>query len=143
VSENGAGPVERVPLKVVPYYVQPIEDEPEAEPPLDGEEPPKEPARESRVPRWIVGAAALLVALATVAVHIAALVIASADDAVTSTLLAYVAIGLSAVAVIVGILAIVLRRGRPWGIVAVVLGLVANPYLLLTVLRWASGLVSA
>ena len=129
------GEVERVPLKVVPIFVQPIEEEPEApeEEPVVVEEP-------VRVRRPYVGLAAAVLALGTVAVHIAAIVVATGRDFPTGTYLGYVAIGLSALAVVVGVIAAVIGRGRAWGIAAAVVGILANPWVLLVVLRFLSGL---
>ncbi len=130
-----AAEVERVPLKVVPIYVQPIDDEPE---PVE-EVVVEEPAPPRRPPVWI---AAVVLALGTIGVHIAAIVVASAGDFPTGTLLGYVAIGLSLLSVIAGVVAAILGRGRTWGIVAAVIAVLANPFVLLTLLTWLSGLQS-
>ncbi|CAN5397193.1 hypothetical protein BH11ACT5_BH11ACT5_22230 [soil metagenome] len=129
------GEVERVPLKVVPIYLQPIDDEPEApeEEPVVVEEP-------VRVRRPYLGIAAVVLALGTVGVHIAAIVVATGRDFPTGTYLGYVAIGLSALTVVVGLVAAVIGRGRAWGIAAAVVGILANPWVLLVVLRFLSGL---
>ena len=130
-----AAEVERVPLKVVPIYVQPIEDEPE---PLD-EVVAEEPAPRRRPPAWI---AAVVLALGTIGAHIAAIVVASAGDFPMGTLLGYVAIGLSLLAVVAGVIAAILGRGRTWGMVAAVIAVLANPFVLLTVLTGLSQLQS-
>ena len=129
------GEVERVPLKVVPIYLQPIDDEPEApeEEPVVVEEP-------VRARRPYLGIAAAVLALGTIGVHIAAIVVATGRDFPTGTYLGYVAIGLSALAVVVGVVAAVIGRGRAWGIAAAVVGILANPWVLLVVLRFLSGL---
>ena len=128
--------VERVPLKVVPIFVTPIEDEPEvpAEEPQLVEEPDARPRRP-----W-VGLGAVALTLATIAVHVAALVVSTAGDFPTGTLLAYVATGVSAAAVVVGIVAAILGRGRAWGIAAALVAVLANPIVLLAILRFLSGL---
>ncbi len=54
-------------------------------------------------------------------------------------MLAWVAIALSAVAVVVGALSIVLDRGRRLGIVAVAIGVLANPFLLTRILEVLHG----
>lgn len=130
--------MERVPLKVVPIYVQPIEDEPE--PP--GEEPAEEVVDEPapRPRTRLLGVVAAALALVTIGVHIAAIVVASGGDFATGTLLGYLAIGASALAVVAGLVAAILGRGRAWGIAAVVVAVVANPLVLLAVLRFLSGL---
>ena len=133
--EPAPGEVERVPLKVVPIYVQPIEDEPEA---ADEELAEEEPVAKPRTP--LFAAVAGLLALATVAVHIAAIVVATGGDFAAGTVLGYLAIGISGLAVVIGIVAIIRRRYRAWAIAAVVLAVLANPAVLLAVLRYLSGL---
>ena len=88
--------------------------------------PPRSPA---------VGAAALGLAAVTAIAHIIAVVVASANDFDLGTTLGYVAIGLSVLAVVLGALAVILDRGRRLGVASVALGLVANPYILLLLLR--------
>lgn len=130
------GEVERVPLKVVPIFVTPIEDEPEApeeEPEVVEDAPP-------RVRRPWIGLAAVALTLATIGVHAAAIVVATNGDFPAGTLLGYVAIGLSALAVAVGVVAAVVGRGRAWGIGAAVVAVLANPWVLLVVLTFLSGI---
>ncbi len=129
------GEVERVPLKVVPIYVTPIEDEPEAP-----EEEPEVVEETPRVRRPWIGLAAVALTVATIGVHAAAIVFASNGDFPTGTLLGYIAIGLSALAVVVGLVAAVVGRGRAWGIAAAVVAVLANPWVLLIVLRFLSGI---
>ena len=138
------GEVERVPLKVVPIFVQPIVDEPELvvedDDDLDAAVSTEdEPRRRTR----LVGIAAMVLALGTIGVHIAAVVVSSAGDFATGAQLGWVAIGLSALAVLVGVTAAIIGRGRAWGIVAVLVAVLANPYVLLTVLRLLSGAQTA
>ena len=131
------GEVERVPLKVVPIFVQPIEEEPPVEDDILVEEPfPR------KRPVYVAFAAAAL-ALGTIGVHIAAIVVASAGEFVTGTLLGYVAIGLSALAVLTAIGALVVGRLRVCAIAAGILAILANPIVLLVVLRFLSGLQTA
>jgi hypothetical protein len=132
------GEVERVPLKVVPIFVQPIEDEPEPPETPDDEFVAEEHGRARRRP--YVGIAAVLLALGTVGVHIAAVVVASGGDFPGGELLGYVAIGISALAAVVGLLAAIVGWGRAWGITAIVIAVLANPWVLLMVLRFLSGL---
>jgi hypothetical protein len=54
--------------------------------------------------------------------------------------LAYVATGVSVLAVIGGGAAIVFNRGRGWGAAAIVLGLLSTPLILTHLLAWMSGL---
>ena len=71
-----------------------------------------------------------------------AIVVATAADFETSTMLSWVAMIASTVAVLVGILAIALRLGRGWGIAAVIVGILANPYLLLQGLTLLAGVTA-
>ena len=128
------GDVERVPLKVVPIFVQPIEEEPEA--PEEEQVVVEEPVKTRRP---YLGIAAAVLALGTIGVHVAAIVVATGRDFPTGTYLGYVAIGLSALTVVVGVVAAVIGRGRVWGIAAAVVGILANPWVLLVVLRFLSG----
>jgi len=130
------GDVERVPLKVVPIFVQPIEEEPEA-PEEEPAEVVEEPARR-RSP--YVGIVAAVLALGTVGVHVAAIAVATAGDFPTGTYLGYVAIGLSVLAAVVGVTAVIIGHGRVWAIPAIAVAVLANPWVLLTVLRFLSGL---
>ena len=129
------GEVERVPIKVVPYYVQPSpEEEPQQAP--EGEEVPPVPRR--RTP--LVGIAAAVLALGVVALTTAAIVVASAGDFGLGTTLAYAAIGTSILAVVVAIVGIAGGFGRGWAIPAFIVAVLANPIVLLTVLDFAEGL---
>jgi hypothetical protein len=87
---------------------------------------------------WLALAAALLAAVLT-GVGVAQ---ASGGEFESGAALAWAAIVLSAVAVAGGILAVIARFGRPPGIAAIVLGLLANPYLLARLLD-AAGQLSA
>lgn len=136
-GETTKGDVERVPLKVVPIFVQPLEDEPDVEEEIVAEEPAPKRLRP------YLGIVALLLALATVGVHIAAIVVASSGDFPTGTYLGYGAIGVSALAVVFGLVAAVSGSGRAWGIIAAVLAVLANPWVLLIVLRFLSGAQTA
>ena len=130
--------VERVPLKVVPIFVTPIEDEVVVEEESVEAEVVDEPTPRARRP--FLGWAAALLSLATIGVHIAAVVVASSGDFVTGTVLGYVAIGLSGLAVVVGVAAAIVGRGRSWGIAAALVAVLANPVVLLALLRLLSGL---
>ena len=133
------GEVERVPLKVVPIYVHPIEDEPPVEQAEDADEVlDEEPAPKRRTAAYAFSAVVL--ALGTVAVHIAALVVATEGDFPAGTLLGYIAVGLSVLAVLTGIVAVIRRRAWVWALIATVVAVLANPVVLLAVLRFLSGL---
>jgi hypothetical protein len=134
------GPVERIPTKVVPFYVVGYDEEtvpsgPDVEPTV-GEEP-EEP---SRVPATLVGVLAFVSAVLMAALHVIGIVVASGSAYEAATVIAYAAIGFSVLAVAGGIAAVILRRGRGWGIAAIVIGVVANPVILLYLLRLVSQL---
>ncbi len=87
---------------------------------------------------WL-GVTALLLGLTVVGFDIAAYVAALDDVHAVASALVFVALGASVVAVVLGILAIVLRAGRWWGVAGLVLGVVANPLLMVWTLRALSG----
>ena len=136
-AEPRPGEVERVPLKVVPIFVQPIEDEPADDEPEESEEAVEVVPRRRTV---IVALSAIVLALATVGTHVAAIVVATAGDFPLGTLLGYVAVGLSIAAMVAGIAALVVGRARGWAVAAIIGAVLANPLVLLTVLQAMSGL---
>ena len=88
-----------------------------------------------RAPRTpALGAGALLVAIMAVAAVIAALLERSA-------LFTWIALGASGVAVLAGVVAVVTGRGRIPGLVAMLAGAIANPWILSIVLTWAGRFV--
>lgn len=91
--------------------------------------------RRSRVP----GLVALLLGVATVFVSGIAIGAATAGDTAVGTVLGTVAIGMSVAAILVGAVAAIARLGRGWGIAAIVVGVLANPWLQLVVLRFIAG----
>jgi hypothetical protein len=95
---------------------------------------------ETREPGRTLGVVALLAALLTIILVVVGVTSAMHGDYAGGSALAYVATGSSIVAVLGGLAAILFHRGRGWGIIAVVLGLAADPLLLTQVLKWASGL---
>lgn len=132
------GEIEHVPTKVVPFFVTGY-DEVEVE--TASEEPVEEPPRRERPASRssVLGQLALCVALATIGVHIAAVIVAASGSFVAGTVLAWIAIAASILAVLSGLVAIIGRFGRGWGISAVILGVVANPFLLVNVLNFVGG----
>ncbi|MEP6482064.1 MAG: hypothetical protein ABJA94_08675 [Rhodoglobus sp.] len=116
-------------LKIVPMFIE-GEDEPaDAAPPV--------PADRRRTP--LLGILALVLAAFTVAALIVGIVVSSAGDYGTGTTLAYGAIGLSVLAVVAGVTALILGMGRRSGVIGVIAGVVANPLVLLLVLRFIGG----
>jgi hypothetical protein len=94
------------------------------------------PPRKSR----LLGVLALVAAVAAAVILSVGMTSANAGQYAAGSGLAYLATGVSVVAVICGASAALLGRGRPWGVVAVVIGLLANPLLLTKLLGAASGL---
>jgi len=82
-----------------------------------------------RAARW-PGRVALGLALLTVAGVVAGIALDASDLRAAAWLVAFLAIGTSALAVIVGVLAAASGRGRATGVAGIVLGVVANPLLL-------------
>jgi CBS domain containing-hemolysin-like protein len=97
-------------------------------------------AAQATRPNKILGLVALLAALATILLFWMGMSFAVGERNLVSTDLAYLATGMSVVAIVAGGSAIVLRRGRALGAIAIVLGLLANPLLLTRFLNWAGGL---
>jgi uncharacterized membrane protein YcjF (UPF0283 family) len=128
------GEIDKVPIKVVPMYIEP--DPAEAVESEPAETVAERPARPKTV---LVGALALAASVATVIADAAAIVIATNGSYATATALAWLAIALSVVAVLAGLWAVITHRGRRTGVVAIVVGLVANPLVMLAVLQLVAG----
>lgn len=95
-----------------------------------------------RMPRRRIRALPGMVALAASALGLAALIVgvsvaasrtADAGDWVFASVVAIVANVLTASGFVAGLVAVILRRGRPWGVAAMVLGVAANPFVLVSV----------
>lgn len=69
-----------------------------------------------------------------VAIGIAAPASATETSWAVASVLAWIANALTALAVVAGLIAVVARLGRWWGAPAIVVGLLANPWLQVTVL---------
>ncbi len=126
-------------IKVVPMYIEPRPDD---EPDPDPAPPPTRPAAR-RAPRALLGIVALVLAVGCAAMTVAGVMVATNGVFPIATLLAYAAIAFSVLAVVGGLAAMITRRGRFWGVAAILLGLVGNPVLLLSLLKLASALQSA
>lgn len=87
------------------------------------------PSRQPRWP-WLVGVFGFLLAVAAAAVQAAGVAQATALNWERGTLLAWISIGLSVVAFAVGLAAVILNRGRRWGLAAMLVAVVANPFVL-------------
>ncbi|MHC5794971.1 hypothetical protein ACVXZ4_02310 [Lacisediminihabitans sp. FW035] len=99
---------------------------------LSGEPGPSAPRVAPRRIRRL-GSASFLIAVLGVALEVIAIVIGSGGGWVAATVLAWVVIGLFALAFALGLLAILTRNGRRFGLAAAILGLVANPLTLVGV----------
>ena len=131
---SSPGPVERVPLKVVPMF---IEDQSVQLPPDPAAPPPA--ADVPRAPRPWLGALSVALALVAATVQVVAIVGATAQDFELGIVLAFLAVILAVAAVGVGIAAVVVKRGRHAGIAGILLGMLANPLVLLAILRFVDG----
>jgi hypothetical protein len=90
-------------------------------------------------PSRMPGRIALALSLLLLALDVVALVLADNRAWVAATVLAQVATVGTIVAFVVGAGAVILSRGRRWGIAAVVLAVVANPIILTKVLGFLAG----
>lgn len=132
------GELDRVPIKVVPIYLDPVVEEPSLEP----EQPvATEPEPGPRAVRrfGFLGPVALVGAIATAVLTGIATGVASSGGYETGTVLAWVAIAVSALSVIASLAAIVFDRGRWWGAVALVVAVFANPWVLTSLLTLLTG----
>ena len=96
---------------------------------------PRGPRRRSS---WL-GGVALAFGIATPLVVAAGIATATADAHLTGTVLAYVAIGTSIVAVLTGGMAVIGGWGRGAGIGGIVLGVISNPIVLIRALELLAG----
>jgi hypothetical protein len=97
------------------------------------------PADRARHTPALGGGAALIAVAAAVALIAAVVERSRGSDLVD--LLTWIALGASAAAVLMGLFALVTGRGRIPGLIAVVVGALANPWLLTQLLTWAAGFV--
>jgi hypothetical protein len=91
-------------------------------------------------PRRRLGLLAVGASLVTVASTVAGILLAMDGTYEAAILLAYLATGASVVSVLCGAAAVVTGRGRGWGVLAILLGVLSSPPLLTRLLSWASGL---
>lgn len=124
------GPTPKAPIKVVPIYF----DVP-ATVPVDTARPEDAPPAEPREKTASLGTAAVALAVIAGILQGVGIGVATAGDFSLATIFAYSAIAIAVVALGGGVAAIVLDRGRRLGIIATVLAIFANPFLLLGMLR--------
>lgn len=79
---------------------------------------------------WLLGAIGVLLAVTAGVLQVLGIVQASNLNWQRGTLFAWLAIGASVAGFAVGLAAVILKRGRRLGVVAMVASLVANPFLL-------------
>ena len=94
---------------------------------------PPAPPNKPRAP-WALGVIAVVLAVTAGVLQALGIIQATGLNWQRGTLLAWVAIGVSTVAFLVGLLASILNRGRRWGVVAMAAAVVANPWVLAQVL---------
>jgi hypothetical protein len=118
-------------FKVVPMFI-----DSEVQPQPANPAGPAAPKRKSKRVGWISLGLAVVAAILLVA----AIVISTDGAYVAGSIVGVIAIGFSAWAVIIGAVAILFKRGRRLAIAGVILGLFANPVLLLWLLLFAGRL---
>lgn len=91
-------------------------------------------------PRWRLGVFSFGAAIFTAVSTTVGILLAMGGKFEASILIAYLATGASVVAVLCGAAAVVTGRGRGWGAMAIVIGILSSPPLLTKLLDWASGL---
>lgn len=128
-------PTARVPIKVVPIYI----DEVVVSEPVEVPDAPAPRVLRPKTP--LIGAVAVGIAVLAGLLQGVAIVVATSGDFLPATVLGYLAVGLAILAMVGGVVAIVLNRGRRLGVVAVIVGVLANPLVLLWILRGVTGLV--
>jgi hypothetical protein len=101
--------------------------------------PPFEPVVPRRRPRW-PGILSFVFALLAVAGVVGGIVLATSDLYLYATYTAWGAIGSSGLAVLLGLIAVIGWFGRGIGTAGLVLGVIANPYLLTIALDRIGGL---
>lgn len=94
--------------------------------PMAPEQPLVAPRRR---PVW-PGVLAAVLALLAVAGLVTGIVLATSDLHEPATWVAWAAIGISAAAVLLGLVAAIAGLGRAWGVTGAVVGLVSNPLVL-------------
>ncbi len=103
-----------------------------------GEFDPADPGFEGGLlprPRRLLGWLSILAFAVTAVLHGFAVSVAGYQDPALGTFLAWAAIAASVIAIALGAVAAVLARGRWLGVVGAVGGLLANPWVVLQVLR--------
>lgn len=105
-----------------------------------GRQPRRRADPPQRLTRARLGVIALLASLVTVAATAIGIGTAMGGHWESGIVLAYVATGTSIIGVLGGATAVVMGRGRRFGAIAIVVGILASPLILTRLLDLASGL---
>ena len=89
-----------------------------------------------------LGALAVVLVLAFAVVHVVAVIVATGGGYVLASQLAIVAIVGTIITLVLGIGTFVLRAGRRWGLVAIVLSIMVNPVALRYILDFVGSVAS-
>lgn len=130
------GELDKVPIKVVPIYLEPVIEAEPLEPEVVVEPEPTDGPR-PRTP--LVGGLALLAAVVTAVLTGVGVSVAASGAYDAGTVIAWIAIAVSGVAVLGGLIGAIAGWGRRWAVVAVIVGVGANPWVLATVLGALAG----
>ncbi len=101
--------------------------------------PPVERVATRARPRW-PGVLSFVLALLVVAGLAAGIILATSDLFLAATYVAWATIAASVLAVVLGLVAVIGKLGRGFGAAGLVLGVLANPYLLTIALDRIGGL---
>jgi hypothetical protein len=93
-------------------------------------QPTEVPPAKRRPAPWLLGVVGLALAIAAGVLQLLGIIQATGLNWQRGTLLAWLAIGASTAAFLVGLIAIILNRGRRWGVAAMIVAIFANPWLL-------------
>jgi len=101
-------------------------------------QPTDAPRAKRRSAPWVLGVIGVVLAITAGVLQVLGIIQATGLNWQRGTLLAWLAIGVSTMAFVVGLIALVLNRGRRWGAVAMIAAVVANPWVLTQLLGWLS-----
>ena len=92
-----------------------------------------------RVKTPLLGILAVVLVIVVGIVHVASIVLATGGDYELASFMAIAAIAGSVVSLVMGAIAAIAGLGRWWGLIAMVISIVVNPFVLLKVLTFFSG----
>lgn len=121
--------------EVAPGEVAPGEIAPEGEP----REQSRDELREPREP-WPLGYLAFGIAVLLVIVEGVAVYLGSFGEPAVATIIGQFLVVFTAFPFALGLLAVIRNRNREWGVAAMVLALIANPFILINVLGFFGAL---